>query len=154
MKAATDNAGKMRKSLGEKRKEVSDHQIAEAYASWEEAGGVKERHLARLAELVPEGGRVLDLGCGTGELVTRHLLERYEVVGVDLSPHSIEVAKREVPGAEYLCADMVQLDLPPASFDVVNMGAVLEHALEPRHVVGQVEAAAGERSRYVRQKDT
>jgi SAM-dependent methyltransferase len=94
--------------------------IAEAYASWEEAGGVKERHLARLAELVPEGGRVLDLGCGTGELVTRHLLERYRVVGVDISPHSIVVAKREVPGAEYLCADMADLDLEPESFDGVT----------------------------------
>jgi SAM-dependent methyltransferase len=94
-------------------------EIAEAYASWEEAGGVKERYLARLAELVPEGGRVLDLGCGTGERVTRHLLERYQVVGVDISPHSIEVARREVPGADYRCGDMAELDLEPESFDGV-----------------------------------
>lgn len=90
--------------------------IAESYAAWEEAGGVKERYLGRLAELVPDGGRVLDLGCGTGERVTRHLLERYEVVGVDVSPHSIDLARERVPGAQYLCADMAELDLEDGSF--------------------------------------
>jgi SAM-dependent methyltransferase len=113
--------------------------IAEAYASWEEAGGVKERHLARLAELVPDGGRVLDLGCGTGQLVTRHLVERYEVVGVDISPHSIEVAKREVPGAEYRCGDMAELDLEPESFDAVVAFFSIIHV--PREEQGGVLAA-------------
>lgn len=93
--------------------------IAEAYAGWNAATGVKARYLHRVTDLVPAGGRILDLGCGTGERVTRHLVEQYRVMGVDISPHSIEVAKREVPGAVFLCADMTCLQVESGSFDAV-----------------------------------
>lgn len=111
-------------------------QIAEAYAAWEEAGGVKERYLERLRTLVVPGSRVLDLGCGTGERVTRHLATDFDVLGVDLSPHSIEVARREVPEATYLVGDMADLDLEPASFDAVVAFFSLIHV--PRQEQGGV----------------
>src|SRR5918999_2822126 len=43
--------------------------------------------------LVPEGLRVLDLGCGTGRLLAE--LKPAHGVGVDMSPGMIEIAKRE-----------------------------------------------------------
>jgi len=114
-------------------------QIAEAYAAWEEAGGVKERYLARLRGLVPPGARVLDLGCGTGERVTRHLCADYEVVGVDISPHSIEVARREVPDATFEVGDMASLAFEPASFAAVTAFFSLIHV--PREEQGGVLAS-------------
>jgi ubiquinone/menaquinone biosynthesis C-methylase UbiE len=111
-------------------------QIAEAYASWEEAGGVKETYLNRLRELVPEGEAVLDLGCGTGERVTRHLAASYEATGVDLSPHSVEVARREVPEATFVVGDMATISFPPGSFAGVTAFFSLIHV--PRDEQGAV----------------
>ena len=56
---------------------------------------------------------MLDLGCGTGEPVARLLVERgFRVVGVDESEAMLAVARRVVPGAEFIRADMRGLTLP------------------------------------------
>jgi SAM-dependent methyltransferase len=67
--------------------------------------------------------RVLDAGCGEGRFA-RMLAERgARVVGVDLSPRMIELAReeegREHRGIEYLVADLADLSpLPRGSFDL------------------------------------
>ncbi len=51
---------------------------------------------------LPESGRVADLGCGSGVPITRYFASRgYEVTGYDLSKEMLEIAIREVPGAEF-----------------------------------------------------
>jgi cyclopropane fatty-acyl-phospholipid synthase-like methyltransferase len=75
---------------------------------------------------VPEGSRVLDLGCGAGVPGTRLLAERYRVVGVDLSGVQVERARRLVPAAEFIQADMTEVDFPPGSVDgIVSLYAVI-----------------------------
>ena len=54
--------------------------------------------------LVPKGARVLDLGCGTGDLLAE--LEPSYGVGVDLSPAMIEQAKRLYPDHTFLVGDV------------------------------------------------
>jgi SAM-dependent methyltransferase len=76
--------------------------------------------LRRLALRVPEGARVLDLGCGNGVPVTRALSARYRVTGLDLSPTQIERARTLVPGATFVCGDMTAAGFAPASFDAVT----------------------------------
>lgn len=78
----------------------------------------------------PEGARVLDLACGAG----RHSLELrrrgFEVVGADISPELLEIARRDADeqglDAEFVEADLRELDFD-ADFDVVlslNDGAI------------------------------
>jgi 2-polyprenyl-3-methyl-5-hydroxy-6-metoxy-1,4-benzoquinol methylase len=77
-----------------------------------------------------EGARVLDLACGAG----RHSLELrrrgFEVVGADISPELLEIARRDAEeqglDAEFVEADLRELDFD-AEFDVVlslNDGAI------------------------------
>ena len=54
--------------------------------------------------LVPKGARVLDLGCGTGELLAE--LEPSYGVGVDLSPAMIDQAQRLHPDLTVLMSGM------------------------------------------------
>ncbi len=76
--------------------------------------------VGELLGLLPAGADVLDLGCGNG-LPTAWLLCQAgcRVRGVDLSPVQIERARRLVPQASLLCADMTALELPEASLDAV-----------------------------------
>ncbi len=75
--------------------------------------------LDELEPLLPPGGPVLDLGCGCGVPVARRLAASHPLIGVDISPVQIERARRNVPGARFICTDMATLDLPPASLSAV-----------------------------------
>lgn len=89
---------------------------------------------ARLAELIPllpEHSAVLDLGCGCGLPVAAALAEKFNVTGVDISPVQIERARRLVPGARFICADMSEIDFPPATFSaVVSFYAIIHLPLD------------------------
>lgn len=95
------------------------------------------------------GETVLDLGCSTGH-ATRRLAAKFplctSVVGVDLSPHMLAVARR-LPGlckgenawinavgdyarVSYVCADAAALPLGDAAHDVVVLSFVV-HELPP-----------------------
>ena len=92
----------------------------------------RERHLQILFDTVPEGSRVLDLGCGTGIPMTARLAKRYVVTGVDISRRQVERARRNVPSPDFVCSDMASLHLAPASFDAVFASYSLIHV--PRHL--------------------
>jgi SAM-dependent methyltransferase len=69
--------------------------------------------LAAFAELVPRGLPVGDVGCGPGH-VAGHLAELgCDVVGIDLSPAMIDIARRRYPQLAFHAASM--LDLPVAA---------------------------------------
>jgi demethylmenaquinone methyltransferase/2-methoxy-6-polyprenyl-1,4-benzoquinol methylase len=83
------------------------------------------RRAARLALGARPGDRVLDLACGTG-LNLPHLRElvgdRGSVVGVDLTPAMLEVARRLIAArgwqnVQVREADAAQLPFPDESFD-------------------------------------
>ena len=109
--------------------------IADRYAEAIRAGRGPETYfrgfLARVLEPIPEGGTVLDLGCGAG-LVTAELTTRARVVGVDISAGQLELARRNAPAARFVRADMVDLAFAPASFDAVVAFWTLIHV--PREV--------------------
>lgn len=81
--------------------------------------------LLDLAEL-PPGSRVLDLACGTGDLAFGAASRGASVIGLDLTPKMIALARRrpESAGAnvQWIAGDMTRLPLPDASFDVITTG--------------------------------
>ena len=68
--------------------------------------------LDRFLDQVPDGGTVLDVGCGMGEPIARYLIDRgRSVVGVDSSPSMIAMCRARFPEMEWLVADMRELEL-------------------------------------------
>lgn len=109
----------------------------------ESSGGA--RVLAWLA--VPPGGRWLDVGCGTGAL-TATVLEvasPSEVVGIDPSDAYVGYARAHVPesSARFIVGDARALPGPPAMFDAVVTGLVL-------NFVPDAAAAVAEMARVTR----
>lgn len=57
-------------------------------------------------------GKILDVGCGTGEPIARFLLEKgYQLTGIDASKKMIALCKKRFPEGKWLLADMRTLEL-------------------------------------------
>lgn len=68
---------------------------------------------ARLIDAMAErGARVLDAGCGPGRVGGELAARGHTVVGVDVDPLLIDVARADYPDADWLLGDLAELDLP------------------------------------------
>jgi ArsR family transcriptional regulator len=95
-----------------------------SWAAWAQA----------LCWLVPPGMRVLDVGCGDGELTLEIARFASEVVGVDANAALVAratalAAKRGVRNAKFVKGDVHALEFADASFDLVVVSQTL-HSLE------------------------
>jgi SAM-dependent methyltransferase len=72
------------------------------------------------------GGRVLEVGCGCGDLL--HVLSRrgYQGVGIDISEEALAVASSGLPGSSFRVACCTPEELSE-EFDVVIASEVMEH---------------------------
>jgi SAM-dependent methyltransferase len=77
-----------------------------------------------------EDRALLDIGCGYGHLLGR-FTGLYRLAGIDLSTHASDVARRSVPGASVVTADIEQTLPFREEFDVVLAINVIEHLREP-----------------------
>jgi SAM-dependent methyltransferase len=103
--------------------------VAERYLAW----GAGIRQDERLRDRLPVGADVLELGCGAGLPTTRLLAERFSVTGVDISARQLELARRAVPTATLLHADMASVSFPPRRFDGVAAFFSLIHVPRAEH---------------------
>ena len=86
-----------------------------------------ERALARALRDVPEGGLVLDAPCGTGILAPFLGRHGFRVVGVDISPAMLAVARGRGPRVEYVRGDLEAPPCRPRCVDAVVSTRFLMH---------------------------
>lgn len=109
-----------------------------------------EREWPFLRRALGTGGRILDLGCGTGEHSRFLAAQGFEVIGVDASPSMIEKAL-ETPVPEnlrFVLGDIGAIDsLVEGSFDgAICLGNTLPH-LQDRHALAAFAAGLRRRLR-------
>jgi SAM-dependent methyltransferase len=69
--------------------------------------GDERAWLDRFTALLPQGATILDLGCGSGEPIARHLIEQgFAVDGVDSSPALVALCLDRFPDRQWHIADM------------------------------------------------
>jgi ubiquinone/menaquinone biosynthesis C-methylase UbiE len=108
--------------------------LADSFGEWmaRVEGDPWARFVDELADRLPPGARVLDLGCGNGAKTSR-LAARFDVVGVDISGRQLELARAAVPGAAFVGADFATLEVPAESFDAVTALYSLVHVPRETH---------------------
>lgn len=74
-------------------------------------------------------GTILDLCCGTGQLVQQLVVKGYQVTGLDGSEAMLSYARDNVPEAQFILSDARFFELP-SSFDaVVSTSASFNHVI-------------------------
>lgn len=102
-----------------------------------------------LRMLAPQSGeRILDLGCGTGQLTAQIAATGAEVLGLDRSAEMIDQAQTNYPELSFQVADAqdFQVEQP---FDAVFSNATLHWILQPDAVIRCVRSALKSQGRFV-----
>ena len=94
------------------------------------------------------GERILDLGCGTGQLTQKIAESGADVVGLDASPDMIGQARQNYPRLRFMLADAAALQFEN-EFDAVFSNAALHWMLDPSGVVAGVARALKTGGRFV-----
>jgi len=91
------------------------------------------RHQYFLEMLEGTSGRVLEVGCGSGQMQYELLKRGYEAVGIDISPGMIKASRGRIkellPHADpqLMVGDLESLSFPDAAFDIVLAAGVIEY---------------------------
>jgi SAM-dependent methyltransferase len=111
--------------------------VAASYAELVQDGAADEpANLDLFAKLA--SGPVLDVGCGPGRLAALLHERGLQVIGIDLSPGMIEIARRDHPGIDFRVGSMTDLELPDGALGGVISWWSIIHL--PRDVVPQAFA--------------
>lgn len=107
--------------------------IANRYLTERRHDSADVRLLDELITRLPADAHILDAGCGAGIPITQMLSERFQVTGVDFSEAQIELAKKNVPNARFLCEDMTGLSFPENTFDGITSYYAIIHLPREEH---------------------
>ncbi len=117
------------------REKTREHfnRTAACYDASSDGRFVRPMYAAIVNEIArSEGGRILDVGCGNGNLFTFLPKGKYELFGVDFAESMIEEARKNTgPEASYLVADAEDLPFARDVFDIVVCNASFHHYVHP-----------------------
>ena len=116
--------------------EVSGDEYFQHHELEEKREAAREQ-LRQAATLQPKGGRLLDIGAGRGEFVSVAKEEGWEPVGIEPSESFASFAEN-LAGVPMYRTELRDCNFPGSSFDVVILGAVLEHLYNPDETVKEI----------------
>jgi ubiquinone/menaquinone biosynthesis C-methylase UbiE len=113
-------------------------EICEGWETFKEDRGVSHNKAKQVRALGPRPGlRILDAGCGRGEVLLACARAGAEVAGVDYSQDAVDLTREtlaELPGADLRRGDVTALPWEDASFDRILFSDVIEHLDPPQTV--------------------
>jgi 2-polyprenyl-3-methyl-5-hydroxy-6-metoxy-1,4-benzoquinol methylase len=129
----------------------TDAQLAAAYATdyygasrrkfiWPISSlvGVFQSRRARMAaKWLPEGGRILDVGCGNGGFLLQMKSMGFAVEGTEWSAQSAARVPADANITVHV-GDLLSLDLPAHSYDLITLWHVFEHLRDPQRTLSRL----------------
>jgi len=116
----------------------SEHwnKVAQKMHSWRGWGGYYHKRLNEIySTVVPSGLKVLELGCGNGELLAA--LNPLVGVGVDFSAEMISLASKRQPGLQFIQANAEEFS-SAEKFDIVILSDILNEVWDVQELFENV----------------
>ncbi|NKB16408.1 MAG: methyltransferase domain-containing protein [Sphingomonadales bacterium] len=123
---------------------------------WRQKNRYYHQDLAQLhGFLIPPGARVLEIGCGIGDLLAA--VQPRLGVGIDFSPAMIDRATAQHPQLTFRCADAEDFDLkdlaalgsPAIAFDYIILSDTLGHLSDIQRVLQHLHTYCHPRTRLI-----
>ena len=107
------------------------------YYSWKleefdsEVSQMKSRtfdgYLDAISRFTTPSGKLLDIGCATGELLERAEMMGFDVYGVEISPEGVAKSRKKFGDDKIINKKLSEEDFPKEFFSVITMSDVIEH---------------------------
>jgi len=100
------------------------------------------------SSIIPAGKTVLDIGCGTGEML--NALKPAKGVGIDISPSMIEQAKTKFKEYTFIVAEGEKYhDDIGSKYDFIVMVDLMEHLASVEQTLARVHEACGANTKVI-----
>jgi SAM-dependent methyltransferase len=124
-----------------------DH-VARKRDGWHGWGKLYHRRVEEIYRfLISPGWRVLEIGCGMGDLLAS--LQLVRGVGVDFSPEMIQRARMRHAGFEFIEADAHDLSALSGPFDAIILSDLVNDLWDVQGVFEQIRSLCDEHTRLV-----
>jgi len=148
MKSANTPSGKCRSEVRyqEERKQHWDF-VARKKDTWQSKGSYYHDRLRQIfSHVVSPGQRVLELGCGTGELLDS--LDPSKGVGIDFSGEMVKRAQERFPRLNFYQADAHELEIDQA-FDIIILSDLVNDLWDVQKVFGKLREVSHAKTRII-----
>lgn len=99
-----------------------------------------------IAEVIPPGKKVLEIGCATGEIL--NFLKPAKGVGIDLASKMIEAARAKFPHLEFWSGSFEDFETREI-FDYILLADVIEHLEDQKRLFPSLKRLCGKETQVV-----
>lgn len=120
--------------------------LAESYDFWKKKNAYYYTSVKEVfRSLIPQGTKILDVGCGTGDILA--YLEPKYGVGIDISSKFIEIAKEKYKSRSSLHFSTVTVrELRTKNFDFIILSDVIEHLEDINEMFSDILSIADQKT--------
>lgn len=99
-------------------------------------------YYSKIIRGITDGKRVLDMGCGTGNLTVKLARKGFDMIGLDASADMLSFAMEKMKKVEWICQNMAEADIGEEVDAVISTLDSINHLESPAEIKSCIKCAA------------